>query len=75
MTDATRTPSVVYVTGRRKALARSLAILVAETDGYVWSMFKDGERERRVDEADEVIRQWVTDGILVEFLAEYRERK
>ena len=70
-----RIPTVPYVAGRRGALARALAREAARLQGAAhWPTLPESERKRLVSEADTVIAGWVDDGILVEFLQEFRER-
>lgn len=68
-----RSPTVPYVSGRRRALARALAIEASRLQDAVWTDLRASERRRLEREADEVIRRWISNGVLVEFLYEYRE--
>lgn len=68
-----RTPTVPYVSGRRKAVSRSVALLAARLQGVVWTELRPAERRRLEREADEVVQGWISNGVLVEFLYEYRE--
>lgn len=72
---ADRVPTVPYVAGRRGALARALAREAARLQGVAnWHALPEAERERLVDEANLVVATWVGEGVLVEFLQEFRER-
>lgn len=69
-----RKPSVAYVTGRRGALARAIAIGAARLQGFDFATLPRSEKARMLREANEAISMWLSDGTLIEFLGEYRER-
>jgi hypothetical protein len=50
-----------------------LAIEASRLQDAVWTDLRASERRRLEREADEVIRRWISNGVLVEFLYEYRE--
>ena len=60
-----------WVTGRRKALARALAVEAVRLQGLSWSSIGVGDRRRIMREADETIERWIEDDVLVEFVHEW----
>jgi len=66
--------TVPWVTCRKVALARSVAITVAEEAGLDW--FRDlhqAERDARVEAMEAKIEQWKADGVVLVFHHPYRE--
>lgn len=65
---------VPYVAGRRKALARAIAIHVAEKERTLtWSAISQADRDHRVKDADDMIEQLCRDKVLAQFIGRYRE--
>lgn len=71
---STRTPTVPYVTGRKKALARAVAQTAVSVQGFVWDSLGEQERQRLVADAMTILDRWIAEGVLAEFLNEYREK-
>lgn len=63
---------VPYVTGRRKALARGMALEWCKREGVDWSRLSPAERRRRIREINDVIGRLVDTEVLVEFVHEWR---
>ena len=68
-----RETHVFWVTGRRKAVARALALEAVRLQGEDWSKLSKAERQRIIGEADMVVGNWINNGVLSEFLYPYRE--
>lgn len=66
---------VRWVVGRRKAIARALAMSSAEAKGLRWFDLPTQTRDSLVRDADEVVGSWVSDGLLAEFRHDYREKE
>lgn len=60
--------------GRRKALARAVALAIVHAEGRMWSRLDDAERARREREALELVDAWVRADVLASFEHEWRER-
>jgi hypothetical protein len=64
--------SVLWVVGRKKALARCLAVDRAQQEGLDWSSLPTEERRRRERDALESVSSWVSGKTLAEFVHDYR---
>lgn len=67
-------PKVEWVVGRKKALARAVAILTAREAGTDWSRLTHAQRDSRFRRAEEAVTQWARDDVLALFLYPYREK-
>lgn len=65
--------TVPWITGRRLALSRAIAIFSAEQSGTAWLKLSQGDRDRAVKRADQQVQEWTRTGVLVGFLGQYRE--
>lgn len=65
--------SVPWVAGRRKALARAVAIFAAQATGRDWGRMTSAERMKLSGDAYAAVRSWEAHGVLTSFQAEYRE--
>ncbi len=66
-------PKVAWITGRRKALARSLAIEFSRREGFDWMTLRRSERKRYTEEADKLLGDLVATEVLVSWLYPYRD--
>ena len=66
---------VPWVVGRRKALARALAIEVANALQVDWTKFPQQQKDKFIQQSDAVVRQWIGAGVLAEFDYDYREQE
>lgn len=64
---------VWWVAGRRRALARAIAIHLCVLEGGDWMRLTMGDRDARVDQCEKMVREWVAHGVLAEFPNPYRE--
>lgn len=64
---------VPWITGRRRALARALAMSLAEAKGLEWFEIPTQSRDRMVRAADAAVGDWIATGVLAEFAYDYRE--
>jgi hypothetical protein len=67
------TVTVPWIVGRRRAIARAMAIYSAATAGRLWSNIPQTIRDQLVQNADETIGQWAESGLLATFNYEYLE--
>ncbi len=58
---------VKNVTGRRKALARSLALEAVRLQGQDWFSLSRSEQRRVIADANKIIGSWIATGVLLEF--------
>lgn len=65
--------SVLWIGGRRKALARAMAMYLASIQGQDWQRLHQATRDTRVDTMDRLIADWVAHGVLVQFSHPYSE--
>lgn len=63
---------VLYVTGRRKALARGIALEMAKEEGRNWSRMTPSEIRCAVAKADRVLQTLVDNEVLAEFIYDWR---
>lgn len=66
---------VAWVTGRKKALARSVAIAIAEREGFDWLLLNELRQRQRFEEAMRMVDSWIQLGVLATFLYDYREKE
>ena len=69
----TETAIVKYVTGRKKALARALAVHNMARRGIRWSTLSDANKNQAIDDATSTIDEWVQNDVLASFEYPYRE--
>lgn len=69
----TTTPVVPWILGTRLALARALALVVAEERKLNWGRMTPAQRDRLVAEAERRVQRWVAEGAARTFLSEWRE--
>lgn len=65
---------VPYVTGRRRALERSVAVEMALAAGVDWGRLTKAERRLRIASAALAVQSWIDNGVLTDFEYEWRER-
>lgn len=65
-------PVVPYVSGRKKALARALALEIAKAEGVKWATLSMTDKSRRVQCAVDVVSQWVAAEVVTQFFYEWR---
>lgn len=72
-------PHIWWVTGRRKALARGLAVELANAHNRKgswapgWLDLPREEQTRWLSEAEAILDSWVASELLIKFPAEFRE--
>ena len=67
---------VSWVTGRKKYLARAIAVHCAEVhDGKKWHLLTQAEMDCRIREVMEKLTEWAASDVLAEFQHPYREKK
>ncbi len=66
---------VEWVTGRRKALARCVAIALAEDKrgAFAWDDMSELERIKAISHAQALVKDWIAGGVLACFQYDYRE--
>lgn len=64
---------VAWVTGRKKALARAVAMFVADAAGEAWDRMTPARRRWYEAGAREQVEEWLAAGVLASFEYEYRE--
>jgi len=67
---------VEWVTGRRKALARCVAVAICNANnpiGCGWDDLVDSEKAEIEQLASDLVRDWIAGGVLACFPYEYRE--
>ena len=69
----TTTPVVPWILGTRLALARALALVIAEERKVNWGRLSPAQRDRLVADAEARVQRWVSEGAARTFLAEWRE--
>ena len=67
------TAIVGYVTGRKKALVRALALHNMARRGVRWSDMSDAHKKLALEDADFVVDTWISNGVLASFQYPYRE--
>lgn len=67
--------TVPYVAARRLALARAIAVHVANATKRPWERMPQSERDRMVDEASRYVDSLVASGTLSTFEHEYLEHE
>lgn len=63
---------VPYVTGRRKALARGVALAMVKEEGRDWCRMTPREIREAVAKADRVLQTLVDNEVLTEFIYDWR---
>lgn len=68
-------PTVPWVVGRKKALARVIALEIHRLgdDGPAWERLTQAQKNKRVRDAERVIDRWVANGVLIQMAHEYRD--
>lgn len=62
---------VPWITGRRRAVARSIAVLLVEAQGREWSTLGLAAQGRWVEAVESRMSEWVRRGVLAEFSHPY----
>lgn len=65
------TDGVPWVTGRRRAIVRSIAVLLAESHGDEWAALGLAAQKRWVDAVESRVSNWIKRGVLAEFVHPY----
>ena len=68
-------PSITWVAGRRKAIARAVAIYAEQKRGGDFARLTTAERNEAVEEAMAAVKTWTGAGLLSVFEAEYMEQE
>lgn len=71
--DTVAPAMVPWVVVRRLALARAIAIMVAQQSGLDWGKLSSAKRDSLVRDAEKSVIEWVRAGVAVQFAGEYRE--
>lgn len=66
--------TVQWVVGRKKALARAIAIQSVQANGLRWEALGQSRRDQLVKDAEALLTSLVSHGVLAQFKHEYRER-
>ncbi len=66
-------PIVDWVTGTRRGLARSLALVLAQERKLEWRGLSAAQRDRLIDEGESLIKDFVASNALMQFKHEWRE--
>lgn len=65
---------VTWITGRKKALARAIAIQTVTASGLDWESITQAKRNELTSQANVFLSSLVKHGILAQYAHEYRER-
>lgn len=66
-------PIVEWVTGTRRGLARSLALVLASERKLDWRGLTMSQRDSLIDEAEGLIKSFIASKALMQFKHEWRE--
>jgi hypothetical protein len=64
---------VHWVVGRQQALARAVAIYSSSRLGADWASLVPSQRDVSIRIAEKAVSEWVSNGVLVSYIDEYRE--
>lgn len=64
---------VPWVVGRKRAIARAMAISSITDQGQHWTKLSQARRDAHVDLMERRLTEWVQSGLLATFSHEYRE--
>jgi hypothetical protein len=65
--------SVKWITGRRKALARAIALEVTQAGGERWDHLDKRGQNAAIASANALIGAWISNGVCLEYDAEFSE--
>lgn len=65
------TGGIPWITGRRRALARSIAVLLVEAQGREWTTLGLAAQSRWVEAVESRMSEWVRRGVAIEYAHPY----